>query len=264
MSGVHLQQIRARTVEGPIACRTEFDEPDFLARLRSGEPQAYRLMISQLHGSLIGVATLIVGSRAQAEEVVQDTWLAVFSGIGAFRGHSSLSTWVFSIVLNRARTRATREARVISLSALMEGAKPGGAAVDVSEPNASGHLVESRRLWDEINPERIVAGRQLYHHIMEAIDRLPAGQRAVFILRDIEGCEAEDTCMLLGIIATTQRLWLHRARSRIRRTIGEATGTPRPVAPGASGGRRAAACRAAVGVGLSGATRARGGDAVAS
>jgi RNA polymerase sigma-70 factor (ECF subfamily) len=184
-------------------------------------------MIRQLHGPLICLATSIVGSRAQAEEVVQDTWLAVFSGIGAFRGHSSLSTWVFSIVLNRARTRAMREARLVGLSALMDGVRRGGAALDVSESSASGHLVEPRRLWEEIDPERIVAGRQLYELITEAIDRLPAGQRALFILRDIEGCEAEDACTLLGIIATTQRLWLHRARSRIRRTIDDATGAPR-------------------------------------
>jgi RNA polymerase sigma-70 factor (ECF subfamily) len=137
---------------------------------------------------------------------------------------------VFSIMLNRARTRATREARLISLPPLMEGARCGGSAVDVSESKASGHLVEPRHFWDEINPERIVAGQQLCDHIMEAIDRLPAGQRAVFILRDIEGCEAEDTCTLLGIIAATQRVWLHRARSRIRRSIDDATGAPRRAA----------------------------------
>ena len=240
MSSAHFQQTKAGTLRRPITSRTEFDEPDFLLRLRRGEPQAYRLMIGQLHDSLIGVATSIVGSRAQAEEVVQDTWLAVFSGIGAFRGHSSVSTWVFSIVLNLARTRATREARLIGLSALMEGARRGGAAVDVSESNAGGHFIEPRRLWDEINPERIVAGRQLYDHIIEAIEHLPAGQRAVFILCDIEGCDAEDACTLLGIIATTQRLWLHRARSHVRRTIDEATGAPRPAAPGATGGLRQA------------------------
>jgi RNA polymerase sigma-70 factor, ECF subfamily len=235
MSSVRFQQIEASALGRPITRWAEFDDRDFLARLRRGEPQAYRLLIRQLHGSLTCLATSIVGSRAQAEEVVQDTWLAVFSGIGAFRGHSSLSTWVFSIVLNRARTRATREARLIGLSALMEGARPGGAAVDVSESNAGGHLVEPRRLWDEISPERIVAGRQLCDHIMEAIDLLPAGQRAVFILRDIEGYEAEDTCALLGIIAATQRLWLHRARSRIRRTIDDATGSLRHAATGTAG-----------------------------
>ncbi len=105
--------------------QTEFDEPEFLARLRRGDEQAYRVLIRRFHGSLIGLAASIIGSRAQAEEVVQDAWLAVFSGIGAFEGRSSLVTWVFSIVLNRARTRATREGRLVGLPALMEGTQPG-------------------------------------------------------------------------------------------------------------------------------------------
>ncbi len=104
--------------------QTEFDEPEFLARLRRGDERAYRALIRRFHGSLIGLATSIIGSRAQAEEVVQDAWLAVFSGIGPFEGRSSLVTWVFSIVLNRARTRATREGRLVGLPALMEGTRP--------------------------------------------------------------------------------------------------------------------------------------------
>ena len=88
-----------------------------------------------------------------------------------------------------------------------------------SEFKPDGHWIEAPRLWDEIDPERIVGGRQLWDHVMEAIDRLPAGQRAVIILRDIEGCEAEEACTLLGITAENQRVLLHRARGRIRQTI---------------------------------------------
>jgi RNA polymerase sigma-70 factor, ECF subfamily len=95
--------------------QTEFDEPEFLARLRRGEEQAFRSLIRRFHTSLIGVAAAIIGSRAQAEEVVQDAWLAVFAGIDRFEGRSSLATWVFSIVLNRARTRASREGRLVGL-----------------------------------------------------------------------------------------------------------------------------------------------------
>ena len=91
--------------------------------------------------------------------------------------------------------------------------------MDVSEFKPDGHWIDAPRLWDEIDPERIVGGRQLWDHVMEAIDRLPAGQRAVIILRDIEGCEAEEACTLLGITAENQRVLLHRARGRIRQTI---------------------------------------------
>ena len=218
--------------------QTEFDEPEFLARLRRGDELAYRVLIRRFHGSLTGLAASIIGSRAQAEEVVQDAWLAVFSGIGGFEGRSSVVTWVFSIVLNRARTRATREGRLVGLPALMDGTPPGGGAVDMSEFKPDGHWVEAPRLWEQIDPERIVAGRQLWDHVMEAIDRLPAGQRAVIILRDIEGCEAEEACTLLGLTAENQRVLLHRARGRIRQTIDAVTRAPHPASV-AAGVRRA-------------------------
>jgi RNA polymerase sigma-70 factor (ECF subfamily) len=134
-------------------------------------------------------------------------------------------------VLNRARTRATREGRLVGLPALMEGTPPGGRAVDASEFKPDGHWIDAPRLWDEIDPERIVAGRQLWDHVMEAIDRLPSGQRAVIILRDIEGCEAEEACTLLGISAENQRVLLHRARGRIRQTIDTVIGSARPAVP---------------------------------
>lgn len=215
--------------------QTEFDQPDFLARLRQGDEQAYRTLIRRFHMSLIGVAASLIGSRAQAEEVVQDAWLAVFAGIGGFEGRSSVVTWIFSIVLNRARTRATREGRLVGLPALMEGSDPGGRAVDVTEFQPDGHWREAPRLWDELNPERIVGGRQLWDHVVAAIERLPAGQRAVIILRDMEGCEAEEACTLLGISTENQRVLLHRARGRIRQTVDALIAPPRASAVSAAG-----------------------------
>ena len=223
--------------------QTEFDEPEFLARLRQGEERV-RTLIRRFHGSLVGVAASIIGSRAQAEEVVQDAWLAVFAGVGRFEGRSSLITWVFSIVLNRARTRVRREGRLVALPALMEGTPPGGRAVDVTEFKPDGHWLEAPRLWDLLDPERIVGGRQLWDHVQDAIQRLPAGQRAVLILRDMEGREAEETCTLLEISAENQRVLLHRARGPIRATIDALTGaaqaTPASVPATRRGRRRTA------------------------
>lgn len=198
---------------------SEFDDPAFLARLRQGEEAAYRTLIRRYHTSLTGVAAAIIGSRAQAEEVVQDAWLAVFSGIARFEGRSSLTTWLFSIVLNRARTRISREARTVGLPDLMEGTPPGERAVPLSAFQPDGHWQELPRLWDDISPERIVGGRQLWDHVATAIERLPAGQRAVILLRDTEGRDADETCTLLGLTPENQRVLLHRARSRIRQTI---------------------------------------------
>ena len=197
----------------------EFDDPAFLARLRAGEALAYRALIRRFHTSLVSVANSIIGSRAQAEEVVQDSWLAVFNGIGRFEGRSSVATWLFSIVLNRARTRASREARLVGLPGILDGAQGSERAVEVTEFQPDGHWIEAPRLWDEINPERVVAGRQLWTHVQAAIELLPVGQRAVIVLRDMEGRDAGEACALLGISAENQRVLLHRARGRIRKTI---------------------------------------------
>jgi RNA polymerase sigma-70 factor (ECF subfamily) len=196
------------------------------------------VLIRRFHGSLIGVAASIIGSRAQAEEVVQDAWLAVFAGVGAFEGRSSIVTWLFSIVLNRARTRATREGRLVGLPSLLESTDPGGRAVDISAFKPDGHWVEAPRLWDELDPERIVGSRQLWDHVMDVIERLPAGQRAVITMRDMEGCEAEEVCSLLEISAENQRVLLHRARGRVRQAIDVLTGASRSAAIAAPAVRR--------------------------
>jgi RNA polymerase sigma-70 factor (ECF subfamily) len=192
----------------------EFDDPAFLDRLRRGEPEAYRRLIRRFHGSLVGVAASVIGSHAQAEEVVQDAWLAVFSGIGRFEGRAAIGTWLFSIVLNRARTRRGREVRLVALPP-----ETDGGAAEPERFAADGHWLDWPRPWDDLNPERLVAGRQLWDHVQAEIARLPAGQRAVIILRDVEGQDAETACQLLGISAENQRVLLHRARMRVRDTI---------------------------------------------
>ena len=208
----------------------EFDTPEFLALLRGGDEAAYRRLIRRFHGSLVGVAAAIIGSRAQAEEVVQDAWLAVFANVGRFEGRSSLASWLFTIVLNRARSRAAREGRLVSLPAGIDGDE---RAVPRSEFLADGHWREAPRLWDVLDPERIIAGRQIWAHVQEAIERLPAGQKAVLILRDIEGSSADEACELLRLTAENQRVLLHRARGRIRKAIDLLTATPQPVAAAA-------------------------------
>jgi RNA polymerase sigma-70 factor (ECF subfamily) len=207
-----------------------FDDPAFLAALRAGDAGAYQKLFRRFHTSLVSVADAIIGSRAQAEEVVQDAWLAVFNGIGRFEGRSSLATWLFSIVLNRARTRASRESRLTALPHVLDGVQGDERAVDASEFKPDGHWIETPRLWDELSPERVVGGRQLWAHVQEAIERLPAGQRAVIILRDMEERDAEEACALLGISAENQRVLLHRARGRLRKTIDLLLAEPAPIA----------------------------------
>lgn len=197
----------------------QLDGPAFIELLRTGDAAAYRRLVRRFHGSLVGVASGIIGSRAQAEEVVQDAWLAVFSGISRFEGRSSLASWVFTIVLNRARSRATRESRTVALPAILDGSQPGERAVDGASFTPDGHWRDMPQLWDELDPERLVGGRQLWDHVLEIIEAMPSGQKAVIILRDIEGQDSEQACALLGISPENQRVLLHRARARVRAGI---------------------------------------------
>lgn len=203
---------------------SEFDSPEFLASLRAGEERAYRRLMRRFHGSLVGVASGIIGSRAQAEEIVQDAWLAVFTNIARFEGRSSLASWLFTIVLNRARSRISRESRMVALPAVLDGAQADDPAVPRNQFRADGHWVDPPKLWDELDPERQIGGRQLWDHVRDVIETLPAGQKAVIILRDIEDRTAEEACALLEISPENQRVLLHRARHRIRSAIDTLTG----------------------------------------
>ena len=199
-----------------------FDTPEFLARLRAGDEAAYRRLVRRYHGALVGLAQGVIGSRAQAEEVVQDTWLAVFRHVAKFEGRSSLAGWLFTIVRNRARSRITTEGRTVALPAL----EPGERAVGLENFNSAGHWTELPALWDEINPERIIGGRQIWEIVHETIQSLPAAQQATILLRDIEGQSSEAVCDLLGVSMENQRVLLHRARGRVRAAIDAVMGTP--------------------------------------
>lgn len=232
----------------------EFNQPEFLEKLRTGDQAAYRRLIRRFHGSLVGVASGVIGSQAQAEEVVQDAWLAVFSGIGRFEGRSSLASWLFTIVLNRARTRISREGRMVGLPAILDGAQGEERAVPLSRFAANGHWAEAPKLWETLDPERVVGGRQLWDHVQVVIETMPAGQKAVIILRDMEGRDAGEACALLQITPENQRVLLHRARARVRRAVDELTDAPvrraapvpRPARPGKPSGETLSRMLAAV------------------
>jgi RNA polymerase sigma-70 factor (ECF subfamily) len=196
-----------------------------LDRLRAGESAAFTELVGRHGGALLRLATTFLKDRSVAEEVVQDTWLAALDGLDAFEGRSSLRTWLFSILANRARTRAVREGRSVPWSSL-EG-ETDGPAVDPSRFHADGHWIEAQRRWSEEDPERLVAGAQTRATIERAIAALPPAQRAVVVLRDVEGLETEEICNLLGLSVTNQRVLLHRARARLREGLAEYLGGAR-------------------------------------
>ncbi len=191
------------------------DEEDCIDRLRAGDDAVFRALYLRHTSSMIRVATGIVDSRATAEEVAQDTWIAVLKNIGGFEGRSSLAGWIFTILINKARTRAKRDGRAVSFE---EGGEDNGltAAFD-----GHGRWKEMPELWDEITPERIVAGRRVAEQLIAAIDGLPPAQRAVIVLRVQRGLDAEEVCSILGISDGNMRVLLHRARLSLRAKLAE-------------------------------------------
>jgi RNA polymerase sigma-70 factor (ECF subfamily) len=170
-------------------------------------------------------AQLYVRSRAVAEEVVQETWLAVLKGIGRFEGRSSLKTWIFRILTNTAKTRGEREGRTVPFSALAGAAEEEGASVDPDrflgpEERFPGHWSSPPSSWAGEPEERLLAGETL-DVVQAAIDRLPPAQALVITMRDVEGFSSDEVRNALDISETNQRVLLHRARTKVRRALEE-------------------------------------------
>jgi RNA polymerase sigma-70 factor, ECF subfamily len=181
---------------------------ELLVRLRSGDERAFVSLVERYQEQMLRLAASFVPSRAVAEEVVQDTWLALLRGLDTFEGRSSLKTWLFSILLNQARTTGTREHRSVPVA----DPEP---AVDPARFDVSGHWAEPPEHWTEAVEGRLTAGK-LADRIRELMDELPARQREVVILRDVEEMSSEEVCSVLAISDGNQRVLLHRGRSRLR------------------------------------------------
>lgn len=186
------------------------NEADLLARLRAGDEDAFAELFRRHTPSMIRLAATVVNSRATPEEVTQETWLAVVRSIEGFEGRSSLAGWIFTILLNKARSRARRDGRTLSFD---DGGEEDGLAAAF---DGRGRWKEMPALWDEITPERVVAGRRMVEHMRAAIDDLPPAQRAVIVLRTQEGLEPAEVCAALGISDGNMRVLLHRARLALR------------------------------------------------
>ena len=191
--------------------------------LRAGDEAAFEALMTMYGAAMLRVARMFVASQAVAEEVVQETWLAVLNGIGRFEGRSSLKTWIFRILTNIAKTRGRREGRTLPFSALERpDAVPEPAVeperfLDPEHPRWPGHWASKPTAW----PEERLLGAETRETIERAIEALPAAQRAVISLRDVEGWAAEEVCNALDVSETNQRVLLHRARSKVRRALEE-------------------------------------------
>jgi RNA polymerase sigma-70 factor, ECF subfamily len=191
------------------------DDKALLSRLRAGDERAFEALVAQHDGALRRVARSYVRTDSAVDDVVQETWLGVVRGLDDFEGRSTLRTWIFRILINRARTRATRDARTLPFSALETDDAP---AVEPTAFAADGRWTSAPPRLDA-DPESGLLSAELRARLLEAVDALSHDQRAVITLRDLVGLPATDVCELLAISDGNQRVLLHRARARVRAAL---------------------------------------------
>ncbi len=186
-------------------------DAEVVRRLAAGERGAFETLYRRHNHAMVRVASAILRDRASAEEVAHETWIAVLRNVDKFEVHSSLAGWVFTILSNKAKTRVKRDGRVVSLDAPADDDDSLADAFD-----GRGRWKDIPELWDEMTPERVVAGRQILDHVTDAIETLPPAQRAVLVLRAQQELEAQEVCAILEITEGSMRVLLHRARQNLR------------------------------------------------
>lgn len=211
----------------------EGSDARLIEALRGGDEAAFASLIDSHGSSLLRVARAYVGSRAVAEEVVQETWLGVVQGIERFEGRSSLRTWIFGILTNVASTRAARERRSVPFSTL--AAREAAQGERVVEPERffgpdhdrwPDHWAVGPTAWP--TPEEGLLSMEARELIARAIETLPLAQRTVISLRDIEGWPSGEVCAALEISEGNQRVLLHRARATVRNSLESYFGAVEP------------------------------------
>ena len=195
-------------------------DEQLLAALRRGDERAFVQLVERHQGLMLRIALRYVRTRASAEEVVQETWLGVLNGIEQFEGRSSLKTWIFRILTNRALTRAEREGRMVPFSSLGDD---DGPAVDPDRFRPEGEKWAGGwksfpPSWDTLPEERLL-DRETLAVVGEAIAELPERQHLVIVMRDVEGWSSDEVCQALAISEANQRVLLHRARSKVRGSL---------------------------------------------
>lgn len=191
-------------------------------RLCAGDGAAFTEVVRAYNGSLVRLASSFVPSRAVAEEVVQETWMAVIKGLPRFERRSTLKTWITGILVNIAKTRGAKERRTVPLATLA-GDGPSVDPDRFSGPPGHGAWSDPPAHWSDLPAEAVVSA-ETFALVEETVELLPENQRWVVMLRDVEGWSSPDVCDLLGISEANQRVLLHRARSVLRGVLEQRLG----------------------------------------
>lgn len=187
------------------------DEKALIAKLIEGDGAAFEFVVAQYHSIMLAVSRAIVG-EAFADEVVQEAWISAIKALPNFEGRSSLKTWLLHITSNGAKTRLRRESRQLSLDDGWQ-AEPG------NKFDHTGHRIDDVLPWNVDTPEALLENDQLRQVIEHCYQQLPANQRAVLTMYDMESFEMAEICNILDISSSNARVLLHRARTALHHSI---------------------------------------------
>jgi RNA polymerase sigma-70 factor (ECF subfamily) len=205
------------------------DESTLIAALRDGDEAVFAQLVDKHTPSMLRVARGYVPSHEIAEEVVQETWIALLKGIDKFEGRSSLRTWLFTVMINIAKARGVRERRDADAAiAAYSGGTVDPARFRGSDDPYPGHwLPEETPSPFPDTPEGSVLGNELVAIARRELDKLPERQRMVVTMRDMLGFDSSEVCELLDISMANQRVLLHRGRAAVRQVLEDyLKGTP--------------------------------------
>jgi RNA polymerase sigma-70 factor (ECF subfamily) len=200
----------------PRVPQPELTDLETVRALQAGDEAVFLAVVERHQAAFERVARSLCSSQAVAEEIVQEAWTAALQALPAFEGRSSLKTWLFRILVNRARTRAEREGRSVPFSAL---GPADGEGEEAGSFQPDGHWASPVARWSDETPEVTLLRSEALRALQTALETLPPQQRTVVTLRDVEGLESDEVCNVLGISESNQRVLLHRARLRLRAAL---------------------------------------------
>lgn len=183
----------------------DLSDEDIVERVKAGETALFEIIVRRYNTRLYRVAYGILNNDAEAEEVMQDTYVRAFHKLEQFAGRARFSTWLTKIAAYTASARRRKRGRTVSFD---------GLAADGSSPQSS--IGPARA---QPSPEEELRGGELRALLRAAIEELPETYRVVFVLRDVEGLDTAETADCLGISAGSVKVRLHRARRRLRGSI---------------------------------------------
>jgi RNA polymerase sigma-70 factor (ECF subfamily) len=218
----------ADEAQGPVSL-----DARILEQLRRGDEAAFRSLVERHHSAMVRLAMEYVRSRAVAEDVVQETWLGVLRGLHRFERRASLKTWIFRILVNRAKSRGISERRCVTMSSLaVDDGEDAALDPDRFGPGNgdAGRWAVEPLPFGDLTADGVLTA-ELRSHIEAAIAALPPRQRQVIRLRDVEGWSSEEVCAVLGLTEGNQRVLLHRARCSVRSALEHYVGSHRRPMP---------------------------------